>query len=210
MLNTLQSRLEQIYDIQIDHKVGDYVFSDPVLAKRLDTSVNARQTREKLLVREDGEDLELSLYLAPEIRALLDTGRFPLDPQGSADLCCAIEGVSHFLCLAWNAEHRRSVTLLELELQAEIDKYVTFDELVRPRSYSSLRRWLFERVTYDAALLEHERQRYQDANRYAGKFCGQLAARYLQPDRRRQMLGELRRFYRASQADKLRMIEIAD
>ncbi|MDH3280146.1 MAG: hypothetical protein OEQ18_03330 [Gammaproteobacteria bacterium] len=207
MLNVLQKRLEQLYDIRIEHNVEDFVFSDPVLARHLDTSMNARETREKLLMRQDGEDLELSLYLAPEIRALVDTERFLLDSERGADLCCAIEGVSHFLCVAWNAEHRRTVTLLELELQAEIDKYVTFDEFARPRGYASLRRWLFERVTYDGALLEHERQRYRDANRYAEKYCGQLAARYLRPDRRRQMLGELRRFYRESQAGKLRIID---
>ena len=38
--------------------------------------------------------------------------------------CLALEGVSHFLYLIWNASFDRSVTLLEMELQAEIDKFV--------------------------------------------------------------------------------------
>lgn len=210
MLNALQKRLEQLYDIRIQHNVEDFVFSDPELARKLDTSVNARETREKLLMCQQGDDLELSLYLAPEIKDLITADRFALDARRGVDLCCAIEGVSHFLCVAWNAQHRRNVTLLELEIQAEIDKYITFDEFIRPRGYATLRRWLFERVTYDEGLLEHERQRYRDANRYAGKYCGQLATRFLRPDRRPQMLVELRRFYRESQAGKLRIIEGAD
>ncbi len=35
-----------------------------------------------------------------------------------------LEGVSHFLCVAHHATHDRQVSLLTLELQAEIDKYV--------------------------------------------------------------------------------------
>ncbi len=207
MLNALQSRLERIYDIRIAHRVEDFVFSDRALAERLDTSLNARETREKLLIHQDGEDLELSLYLAPEICTWLDEHRIETGAAPGADLCYAVEGVSHFLYLVWNAERYRSVTLLELELQAEIDKYLTFDEFVRPRRYASLRRWLFERVSFDDALGDDERRRYRDANRYAEKYCGLLAARYLRQDRRAQMLGELRRFYRQTQAGKLRIID---
>ena len=39
------------------------------------------------------------------------------------DCCTALEGVSHFHYFVWSADRRRHVSLLELELQAEVDKY---------------------------------------------------------------------------------------
>ncbi len=47
-----------------------------------------------------------------------------LNESNVADYWTALEGVSHFHYFAWNAGHDKPVTLLELELQAEIDKYV--------------------------------------------------------------------------------------
>ena len=48
-----------------------------------------------------------------------------------ADYWTALEGVSHFLYLAWNAGHDKPVSLLELEMQAEVDKYVASYWLMR-------------------------------------------------------------------------------
>ena len=73
-----------------------------------------------------------------------------------ADYWTALEGVSHFMYLAWNAGHDRAVSLLELELQAEIDKYVASWWLLREqdpaRFPAELHRLLFERTQIDAQL----------------------------------------------------------
>ena len=48
-----------------------------------------------------------------------------LDERNLDDFCTALEGVSHFHYLIWSFARGRSVSLLELELQAEVDKYAT-------------------------------------------------------------------------------------
>jgi hypothetical protein len=70
--------------------------------------------------------MQLGLYLAPGLldRLRQDDPLRRLHDGNLADLCLLIEGVSHFLGVAWHATQERPVTCLELELQAEIDKYV--------------------------------------------------------------------------------------
>ena len=63
----LQEFLERIYSIAVHHKVDDFIISDPELARTLDRSVNCREVKEKLLVSEDGEFLDLSLYIDPDV-----------------------------------------------------------------------------------------------------------------------------------------------
>jgi hypothetical protein len=95
----------------------------------LDFKVRFR-SRVPILVRETSEGLELRLRLPR-----LDASGEDLD-----SICQIIEGVSHFVYLADRASRDRVTTLLELELQAEIDDYVvlaasleTFDELTSSR-----------------------------------------------------------------------------
>ena len=71
-------------------------------------------------------------------------------------LACAAEGVSHFVYLATRAAAGRPVSLLELEVQAEVDKFaLLLLHLWRRglrRTSRALRRRLFERVRYHAHL----------------------------------------------------------
>jgi hypothetical protein len=121
--------------------------------------------------------------------------------------------VSHFLYLAWNAGHDRPVSLLELELQAEIDKYVASWWLLReqdPERYpAELYRLLFDRTRIDADLAGSSSQLYREANQYAARFCRRLG-RQLSATAvgvRREALTELRRFYRLSRERKVNHIQ---
>ena len=70
-----------------------------------------------------------------------------LDADNLEDFWTAFEGVSHFTYYAWNAQREKRVTLLEMELQAEVDKYVaTTLLLLTPRAAQprGLHHWLFE------------------------------------------------------------------
>ena len=77
--------------------------------------------REALLVREaDDGAIEMALRVPRLGPRTLDLTRgADLDP-----LCQIIEGVSHFVYLADRARVDREATQLELELQAEVDKFV--------------------------------------------------------------------------------------
>src|ERR1700694_4641325 len=116
----------------------------------LPATLGARATDEQLLVAEEGGEMTLGLFLAPEVLERLDEAN-PLDALNGANLAdywTALGGVSHFVSLAWNAGHDRPVGLMELELQAEVDKYVCSVQLLRPQDPSrfpaELHRVLFE------------------------------------------------------------------
>src|SRR5438445_104984 len=74
--------------------------------------------REVLLVREDDDQLELALVLPKKI-ASSTWQTLSLDER-----CQLVEGASHFLMVCERARRERSTTHLELELQAEVDKWL--------------------------------------------------------------------------------------
>ena len=129
-----------------------------------------------------------------------------------ADYLTVAEGVSHFVYVAWNAAFDKPVTLLELELQAEIDKYVLCAWLLREQGAGrfprELHRALFERVRIDPAAGDRAGL-YEAASWYAQRFCGRVARSLARGTRTamRELLTELRRFYRLGNARKLRYIE---
>jgi len=212
LLNRLQGHLESIYEVQSGYRVADFLIDDPGLARRLDTTPNARDIPEKLLIRQDGNSVDLALYLDPELLQRLDAN----DPTESLhgenlhDFWTALEGISHFLYLTWNALHERSVTLLEMELQAEVDKYILaallFGRQMRGLVPKALYRHLFEYARFDERLNEAERHRYRSANYFAGRFCAYIEKEFLRPGARRGLVNTLRRFYRLNQHRKIETI----
>jgi hypothetical protein len=107
------------------------------------------------------------------------------------------------------------VSQLELETQAEVDKYVAtlflLGEQTAGRFPARLHQWLFERTAFDRNLDAAELHRYRTANGYAARYCRRLEERFL---KRRNpalesFLREIRCFYRLGTQSKLRRIEIA-
>jgi len=131
------------------------------------------------------------------------------------DYCTALEGVSHFHYLMWSLRHRRNVSLLELELQGEVDKYASALALIsqqrRGAFPSALHGRLFARVSFLPALDAVARERYEQANRHAARYCRSLERRFLSPRRLRPeaWLAELRRFFRCGHGEKMRQAEAA-
>ncbi|MGH8496315.1 MAG: hypothetical protein ACREVN_09285 [Gammaproteobacteria bacterium] len=215
VLARLQRLLERIYEIEPAHEVTDFLITDAKLAQRLDSSVAARAVREKLLVAENGDGLDLALYVDPRVLEELDADdpTEKLHDGNLANFWIALEGVSHFLYVARSAAHDRSVSLLELELQAEVDKYVAtlflLGRQVGAAVPATLHSWLFERPSFDASLDGEGLERYRRANRYAGRYCRHLNSRFLGVRRRSGLMAELRRFYRLPQHRKMRHIDIS-
>jgi hypothetical protein len=161
--------------------------------------------RETLFVREaeDGA-LEMALRIPRLGNKTIDLARdADLDP-----LCQIIEGVSHFVYLAERARVGREATQLELELQAEVDKFVVLAAwLGEPdvRASETLRRRLYEQVSYahdDATELGH---RYRVATARAHAFVRRLEREYVEGRRWSELRAALRRFYRVGQEEKLRL-----
>jgi hypothetical protein len=214
-LASLQGALADIYDLPATPDVHEYLLTSRAQLAQFST----RGGDEQLLVAEDGDALSLALYIDAAVLERLER-RDPfaaLDADNLADYLTAAEGVSHFVYMAWNAGHDKPVTLLELELQAEVDKYVLGAWLLRAqgggRFPRELHRALFERAHVDPCIAGERAGLYRRASDYAGRFCRRVAAR-LERSRRastrhdlRPVLAELRRFYRWGSARKFEFIE---
>lgn len=214
ILRQLQDLIGGIYDVSVAHDVYDFLVTD---RRRLPAAVRAHPTDEQLVVASAGAgELGVSLYLDPELLERLGRAD-PIEAlhEGNvADYWTALEGVSHFVYLAWNSGHDKQVSLLELELQAEIDKYVAswwlLKRQVPERFPAELMRLLFERTRIDPVLAAGREEIYRRASLYAERFCRRIerALRARGASTERDVLTELRRFYRLTDARKRAHIEL--
>ncbi|HEU0032270.1 MAG TPA: hypothetical protein VFQ53_16680 [Kofleriaceae bacterium] len=205
-LSRVQRGLESLYRVDTGVEVNDFVVGHEVR----DELAPSRRPKEQLLVCEEAGEMALALYIDPAVLANLaanDPAR-RLGDHNLGDFLYAVEGVSHFVYAVLCARHERPVTQLELELQAEVDKYVTCLLATEPHADVSeaLRRRLFGDCAYEPDLDHDEHARYRAANDNALRYATYLEQTYVAPRRIPEMLGELRRFYRESLAGKLSRI----
>jgi hypothetical protein len=212
LLRELQSLLGRINDVELAHDVCDFLITDRAELRRWHAASAASGTPETLLVEEGDDGVNLALYLDDALlQRLAESAPFERLHEGNLeDFCTALEGVSHFSCVAWCAARGRPVSVLALELQAEVDKYAASVLLAGTQRGGELARELhgrlFERVRFREDLGADALRLYEAANRHAARFCRRLEDRFLRGRRARvlEMLAELRRFYRLDDAGKLR------
>lgn len=207
MLAKLQQQLSDIYQVGSDYDVRDFLITDYRQARAIAGDAMLPTTSETLLMREGDDSMALSLFLDSEVLERLESAN-PLDEIRAGqldDLWKVLEGLSHFNCVVWKASQDRAVSLLELELQAEIDKFVgTMQLALEQRDTEILNRlhsWLFDDVSYSDELNDEQADRYRAANEYAARFCRGLRQRLMRDDQ--QALSELRQFYRLQLTDKI-------
>lgn len=207
MLDTLQKQLSDIYRLGPGYDVRDFLITDPTMAKALGQGALLGDSEETLLMLQDGEELSLSLFLDADLLGRLENGN-PLNKLQADmldDLWKVLEGISHFLCVVWKAEQDRTVSLLELELQGEIDKYVSTMLLAMSQADQvlphKLHSCLFGNVRYHEELTVEQRSRYRSANDYAARFCHGLKKQLIDGDG--VAFEKLRSFYRLQLGDKI-------
>lgn len=207
MIDILHQQLSTIYGLDREYDIRDFLITDPVLAQALGQGEMLNDTRETLLISHADEELCLSLFLDQEMLQRVESGK-PLDKLRThmlAELWQVIEGVSHFSCVAWKAAADRTLSLFELELQGEIDKFVTTTLIAMQQANQRLSRnlhgLLFENVSFRDDLSDEQADRYRDANDYAARYCYGLRQQ-LQQDAS-GTLDQLRRFYRLQPGDKV-------
>ncbi len=212
MLRSLQRLLETIYDAPSGHDVRDFLVTERC---HLPADRRVQAAEEELVLVEQGSHAYLMLYIDSAVLARLRE-RDPLcalDGGNIADFWVALEGISHFSCLMWNAGHTRGISLLDLELQAEVDKYITSFWLLRSQypthRPSELHHTLFVRTHISPDLPAARQRIYATATHYAARFCKALQSSLLsnRPAQRRGAIATLRRFYRLTGTGKLRYIE---
>lgn len=205
-LARVQRGLETLYRVDTGLTVDDFVIDEPTR----DGLAPQRKPREQLLVCEEAGEMALALFIDPSALANLaqHDPSHRLGDHNLGDFLLAVEGVSHFIYAIHCARTDRPVTQLELELQAEVDKYVTCLLTTEPETARSetLRHRLFGEAEYEPDLDGDERARYRAANDNAHRYAAWLEETFVAPRRIPEMLAELRRFYRQGLAAKLARI----
>jgi hypothetical protein len=223
LLARLQLGLEALYRVETSLAIDAFLID----AGQRGRMQPARAPREQLLLREIDGELAMALFIDAAAIANLerhDPGS-RLDDRNFSDFCLVVEGVSHFVYVALAAARQRPVSQLELELQAEVDKFVcTFlclrdpQRVPHPPRWDSggeaafvptrsaatiLRRRLYGDVCYADDLDAEERERYRTANQEAGRYAAALERRFMARAETADLLAEVRRFYRMDLPHKL-------
>jgi hypothetical protein len=207
----LQALLGKLYDVDLHYDVADFLVSDRNSLDGVRACNDARRNEEELLMTQTEDGAHLCLFIDHPVLRRLELQ----DPMGSLtegnlrDWCTVLEGVSHFLYASWRLQNDTPVSLLELETQAEVDKYAAtvfllisqgggrFPEHVFAR--------LFEACGFDARLSAEQLDRYSTAHRSAARYCRFLERRFVKRGQAQieAMLRELRKFYRLGSAAKM-------
>ena len=207
MLSELQQRLTAINGVDPGYDIRDFLVTDRTVAAALSAGSLLPNSNETVLLAEEEDGLSLSVYLDKETlsRLISDDPLTRVRADRLEDLWAVLEGISHFNYLVSSAQLERPVTLLELELQAEVDKYVTTVALLLAQGdtqlLSKLHSWLFESVTFRPELDAEQVARYRTANDYASRFCHQLRDAFIAGSE--TAASELRMFSRMSQQGKI-------
>jgi hypothetical protein len=211
VLRGLQTLLGRLYDVELPYDVYDFLITD---RRAIGASTNERRTLdEELLLAESTDGAGVALYLDPEILRRLEASdpHRALTESNLADYCTALEGVSHFVYSTYGLERDMPVSLLELEMQAEVDKYAVTVFLLAAQhggqSYpAQVHARLFDRVSFDARLEPDQYERYRTAHTLAAHYCRRLERRFVNrgTPKIEAMVRELRSFFRLRHAAKLR------
>jgi len=205
VLVDLQQSLEDLYRVEAGVDVRSFLID----RETRDLLAGPSEVPEQLLVLDapdgQGEEMAMALYLDASLLARLDATRAEPARDFAAYLL-ALEGVSHFVYAAHCARQGRGTSALELELQAEVDKYAACLLLAGAGAKGgseALRERLYRQFELHGSLSPDEVSRYLAANDNAARYSERLERRYVARGAVEPLVAELRRFYRGSLPQKL-------
>ena len=211
VLHGLQSLIGRLYDVELRYDVYDFLVTD-----HRSVAGYAPGAEEELLLAENTDacgnrGAGVALYLDAQLLSRLEKAdpQRELSEHNLQDYCTALEGVSHFVYSTWRLEYDLPVSLLELETQAEVDKYAVTVFLLGAQQGGAypaqVHSRLFDRVSFDSRLAPAQVQRYQTAHRHAARYCRHLERTFVTRGAARieGLVRELRRFYRLGANAKL-------
>ncbi len=217
LIEQVQRLLERTYDLESGRvDVGAFLIGDDGYRRLYGDGRPARNVGSeqgdgsRVLVRETERGLRACIYFPDRMIEALE--RHPpqrgLGDRNVDPFATLVEELDHLLCLADRAARKLPVSMLELEVQANVSKYLVLARFLAgrrgrlsPRSRTWLRYHLFEKARFverDPAV----RRRYRDARRFAVRFIDGASA--LDP---RRFLALLRRFHQETIDGKLRLIQ---
>lgn len=208
MLIQIQAQIEKLYQLRCEHSVEDFVLREEDCKSYSAQKSWMQNSDEILFVKQEEENVDIGLFLNPKLlekfSALNLNQTTPLEITQLAPL---IEGVSHFVYLLWKSGKDQSVTQLELELQAEIDKFLLTSSLWGKNLSPWIMEQLFGEVEWNPHLGAEEKERYQVANQLASKYCAKLRNLFNIENSEEEILTRIRPFYQMNQGEKIRCIQ---
>jgi len=199
-LRRVQRDLEEIYRLDQIASVEEFLISTKELQQYLPSELPARP---QLLVREEEEGVSFGVHLGDDVLERVQEG--DLETTDLSDFCSVVEEVSHFLYLAWSVKNKRPVSLLDVELQGEIDKFL-LSSLHHPDQENLIER-MFDDFSLHKELTEAEQALYRRASRLGAKFCRSLGSACEEGEMNPTALMRLRTFWRW--ATQRRLAEVA-
>ena len=200
LLQVVQDGIENIYNVSVQVKATDFLIGRNEVLQLVPPESSQDIPDELFLVspHPDGESCEVALFLDERLcHNLANNSPFEsLNKSNVNDFCVAIEGVSHFVYYLYKSSQKQNISQLELELQAEIDKFVLLSFFLKsdgPQSVE-LMDLLFEGYDFLEHLNPKEFERYATASSLARKYCYRLN-QMIQSTSMTDVLEEVRRFY---------------
>ena len=217
LIETVQRLLERTYAMErgvesiAPFVIGDYgyrlLYAD---SEQLDSVESTDGQGARTLVRETEDGVRACIYFPDEMIRTLE--RYPpqkgLGDRNVDPFAVLVEEVDHLLCIAERVRQSRPVSMFELELHANVSKYLVLSRFLaarRPRLGPRRRLWLDYHLFRKHRFREPDsvvRTRYRDAGRLARRFVQRLRG---VPSHCRA--DALRGFHKADVPRKLEMIE---
>ncbi len=216
LLERLKRLLERTYGMpEMVDDIGRFVVGDRGYRQLYEGGAAVRAgastgSGAKTLIRETDDGVRLSIYYPDALIRCLEAN----PPERGVRECnvdafaTLIEELDHFLCIAERAVHARELSLFELELHANVSKYLVLARFMAGRAGAighRRRTWLRHHLLDKEAFCDDDpevRGRDRDAAHWAGRFLDAFGG-----VERGQRLAILRRFHRAGTAGKLELIQ---
>lgn len=194
MIHILQRKIEEIYRLHTCPEAQKYVLSPKEFKKFIKSSQSPQ-----VIYVDEGEDATMGIYLG---KNLFHQIRNKSKVFSFQDFCVMAEEVSHFIYLIWSKSNEKKINLLDLEIQAEIDKFVLASHFFR--SEDVIFKKMFETFTLRKNLHKDEQDRYFTANRLGKKLVSEWRKKKIPLA---EKFNWLRVFYRQSTTSRISMIE---
>lgn len=200
LVNRLQQTLEYFYRVKGPVPVKDFCIRQEQLRALLGEERNPPPREALYLMKANDETTDIGLFIDPmEIKRAEGFVRAPRSESLDA-FCVALEGVSHFLYLTYcRVGLDRPVSQIELELQAEIDKYLCLRILFGVKDTATR---LFRHFSWHDSVREEDQERYRVAHCEAKRYASWLDHK-MRLGEIWTVLDDARRFYRKPLGDKL-------
>lgn len=213
LISNIQNQLESLYGICLTQRVEDYLINREEIFNYIPKKKNTKIPKELFLVRrKNGSLIEVALFLDSKlIQNLKENDPYAsLNKKNLSDFCIMIEGVSHFVYFLWKTYNDRPITQLEMELQAEIDKFLMLFFYLRsaeePVFQPEMFEILFEDFNTHKNLSGEAKERYLTASSLASRYCHSFQKRFKNSEDIKSIIDEIRQFYNFSQEQKIQHI----